>query len=94
MAISVFTLDMDGKPTLTFEASSTQKARERCHEKWLRADLSLQSSNGSPISRPDSKLAVRRAAADEVEVFYQSAETATSSDELLLAYLVELDDAG
>jgi len=94
MAIHVFTLDVDGKPTLTFEASSTQEARELCNENWLRADLSLQTSNGSPICRPDSKLAVRRATADEVEVFYQSAETATPSDELLLVYLIELDDAG
>ena len=92
MAIHVFTLDVDGKPKLTFEASSTQEARERCNEKWLRADL--QSSNGCPICRPDSKLVIRRAAADEVGVFYQSAETATPSDELLLASLIELDDAG
>ena len=95
MDILVFALDVDGKPTLTFEATSTQEARELCNQEWLRADLSLKKSNGSPLCGLDSKLSVRRATADEVEVFYQSAETATTpSDELLLAYLVELDDLG
>ena len=45
-------------------------------------------------SGPRFEASLRRATADEVEVFYQSAETATHSDELLLAYLVELDDLG
>ena len=89
MVTLVFALDVDGRPTLAFEANGRREARELCKEEWLRADLSLQTSNGSPICRPDSKLAVRRATADEVEVFYQSAETETPSDELLLAYLVE-----
>jgi hypothetical protein len=94
MAILVFTLDVDGTPTLTFEVSSPREAGELCKEEWLRTDLSLQTSNGSPLCGSDSKLSVRRPTADEVEVFYQSAETATGSDELLLAYLVELDDRG
>jgi hypothetical protein len=94
MAILVFALDVDGRPTLTFEASSTRDARRLCNEEWLRTDLSLQTSNGSPLCGSDSKLSIRRPTADELEVFYQSAETATRSEELLLAYLVELDDRG
>jgi hypothetical protein len=55
----------------------------------------LKKSNGGPLCGLDSKLSVRRATADELEVFYQSAEIATTpSDELLQAYLVELDDLG
>ena len=32
MDILVFALDVDGKPTLTFEASSTQEARDLCNK--------------------------------------------------------------
>jgi hypothetical protein len=94
MVTLVFALDVDGRPTLAFEANGRREARELCKEEWLRADLSLQTSNGSRLCGPDSKISVRRATADEVAKFNQSAEIAKPTDELLLAYLVELDALG
>ena len=60
MAILVFTLDVDGRPTLTFEAGSTRAARELCNEEWLRGDLSARRSNGSPLWAPIRSLAKAR----------------------------------
>ena len=94
----IFALEVDGAPVLTFEAGSAREARELCKEEWLRADLRLQTSNRNRLCRPDSKLSIRRATADEAEIFNQSinqsAQPAEFTDDLLLAYLVELDDLG
>jgi hypothetical protein len=39
---SVFTIEIDGTPTLTFEARNLREANELCHEKWLKDDLAGQ----------------------------------------------------
>ena len=56
------------------------EARELCKERWLRADLSSQKSNGIPLCD-----------AEEATLFDQAAGASTPSDDLVLAYLVELD---
>jgi hypothetical protein len=43
----VFTVEVDGRPTLAFEASRKKEAQEICKESWLRGDLIL-SSGGIP----------------------------------------------
>jgi hypothetical protein len=42
----IFALDVDAKPTLTFEARNTREAQQLCKEPWLRADLNSLKSNG------------------------------------------------
>ena len=91
MVSGVFSLEVDGKPTLAFEAKNTMEARELCKEQWLRADLSSQKSNGIPLCDSNSQLSVRRASVEEATVFSQAAASAKPSDDLVLAYLVELD---
>jgi hypothetical protein len=46
---SVFTIEIGGTPTLTFEAPNLREARELCHEKWLKDDLAEAKSDGCPI---------------------------------------------
>jgi hypothetical protein len=87
----VFALEVDGKPTLAFEAKNTREARQLCKEPWLRADLSSQKSNGIPLCDSNSTLSVRPASVEEAAVFSQAAASARPSDDLMLAYLVELD---
>jgi hypothetical protein len=91
MVSQVFAILVDGRPTLAFEAKNMTEARELCKEQWLRADLSSQKSNGNPLCDADSKLSVRRANAEEATQFDQAAGASTLSDDLVLAYLVELD---
>jgi hypothetical protein len=89
----VFTLEVDGRPTLSFEASNTRQAMEIRKEPWLRDDLCSLKSNGIPLCSAASKLSVRLANAEEAIVFSQAANQTKPSDEILLAYLVELDGA-
>jgi hypothetical protein len=90
----VFTLLVDGRPTLSFEAGGTKQAMEIRKEPWLRDDLTSQTSNGIPLCGAKSKLSVRPANVEEAKVFNQAASVAKSSDEILLAYLIESDGAG
>jgi hypothetical protein len=88
----LFALDVDGKPTIAFEAQNLMEARELSRELWLRADLSSQKSNGIPLCNANSKLSARRASSEEATLFGQARGAARPSDELVLCYLVELDD--
>jgi len=51
----------------------------------------LKQSNGIPLCDANSNLSVRRASAEEARLFGQAAASAKPSDDLVLAYLVELD---
>jgi hypothetical protein len=90
----VFTLEVDGRPTLSFEASSTREALGVRKELWLHDDLSSHTSNGIPLCSAKSKLTVRPANVQEAITFTQAASEAKPSDDMLLAYLVDLDGIG
>jgi hypothetical protein len=60
------TIEIDGKPTVVFEASSWSEAKELSREEWLRADLSLQMSAGAPLSTLTSNYRARYALPAEV----------------------------
>jgi hypothetical protein len=87
----VFTIEVDGRPTLAFEASRIREAHKICKGTWLRDDLIVLSSGGVPICGDRSKLTVRPAIDEEVAIYEHAAEMATPSDDMLLAYLIELD---
>ena len=90
----VFTLMVDDKPTLAFEASGTREAQQFCRESWLLNDLSTLTSAGARVRTAKSTLSVRLASPDEATIFALVANMKTSSDgDMVLAYLVELDDA-
>jgi hypothetical protein len=83
----VFTLEVDGRPTLSFEARRTREAQEICKESWLRGDLIVLSSGGVPLCSDQSKFTVRPATADEAVVYQEAANIAKPSDDMVLAYL-------
>ncbi|MEH2475606.1 hypothetical protein V1281_003219 [Nitrobacteraceae bacterium AZCC 2161] len=89
----IFVLEIDGKPTLAFEAKTLHEALELCHEEWLRADLGSLSSNGAPLCCGGAELGARPALPAEIAAFNHAMQRAASSDELTLAFLVELDCA-
>ena len=91
----VFAMDIDGTPTMAFEAKNHREASELCKEDWLRADLSVLTSNGIPLlCTAAAKLTVRRATESETQVYRDADREAQACDDLLLAYLVELDGSG
>jgi hypothetical protein len=90
----VFTLEVDAKPTLTFEARNTREAQEICKEPWLRADLNSLKSNGVSLCSDGAKFSVRPATPEEAGVFRNGSGETKPSDDMMLVYLVELDGAG
>lgn len=85
---SVFAMEIDGRPIVAFEAKNFREAFELCKEDWLRTDLIALTSNGVALCTP-----VRRADELEAEI-YREAELQAQTDDLVLAYLVDLDQAG
>ena len=90
--LEVFTLEVDGKPTAAFSARNAGDAQDFSKQSWLRSNLTDHTSNGLPLSDTNAELTVRSANAEETEIFKQVASEARSSEETVLAYLVELDD--
>jgi hypothetical protein len=88
---SVFTIEIGGTPTLTFEAQNLRQAYELCHEKWLKEDLAEAKSDGAPLWDGKSKLRARIALPDESALFAEAKNGGQPSDGLMLVYLVELD---
>ncbi|MCK1287100.1 hypothetical protein IVB41_24635 [Bradyrhizobium sp. 44] len=89
---SVFAMEVDGKATFAFEAKNFREACELCKEDWVRDDLTAITSNGLPLCSSTAKLTVRRA--DEAEiVIYRDAAIQAQTEDLVLAYLVDLDRA-
>jgi len=92
---AIFTLDIDRKPTLTFEAKNLREAHEICHEEWLREDVARLKSNDIPLWDGKVRLRARYASEAEAAAYREAARAAVqSSDEILLAFLVDLDGAG
>ena len=87
----IFTLEVDGRPILAFEDSNASQAKQLCKESWLKDDLTLLKSGGATLHTPQSRLAVRPATTEEAVVFGHAAKLAEPSEDLVLAYLVELD---
>ena len=89
-ARSIWTLEIDGKPTLAFEARKYREADEICHQEWLRVELGQQKINDVPLCHADSDLRIRLARPDEMVLYRQAAEANKSSDDNLV-FLIELD---
>jgi hypothetical protein len=88
---AIFTLDVGGKPTLSFEAKNLREAWEICHEAWLKEDLASICSNGVPLWDGKASLRSRGAVEAEIAIYRQAARHEQTSGDLVLAYLVELD---
>jgi hypothetical protein len=88
----VFVLSVGGKPTLAFAASTHKEAWQLPKEEWLQGDLISGKSNGTPLWDGDAKLSIRAATADETTTYGNAAAGVEPSDDLLLVYLIELDE--
>jgi len=90
----IFTIEVDGKPAVAFEARQLREASELSKEAWFRADLNAVNSNGVPLCGIGSKLRARIANEPEREIYRAAAEVTEAADDILLVYLVELDGIG
>jgi hypothetical protein len=89
---TIFTIEIGGTPTLTFEVQNLRKAHELCHEQWLTDDLAGAKSDGVPLWDGKATLRARIALPDEIAVFVEAKNDGQPSDRMMLVYLIELDD--
>jgi hypothetical protein len=64
----IFTIEIGGTPTLTFEAQNFHEVQQLCHEQWLKDDLAEAKSNGVPLWDGKALLRARIAVPDESAV--------------------------
>jgi hypothetical protein len=88
---SIFTIVIDGKPILVFEAKNLREASELCHEQWLESDLAEARSEGLPLWDGKANIRARIALPEESALFAEAQNSGQPSDGLMLVYLVELD---
>ena len=74
---SVFTIEIGGTPTVTFEAKSLREANEICNAPWLREDFASAHFNGAPLWDGKAPLRARMGYADEIATFLR--KTAASN---------------
>jgi hypothetical protein len=86
----IFTIEVGGTPTLTFEAQDVREAHELCREQWLKDDLAEAKSNGVPLWDGRASLRARIATPNESAVFAEAKNNGQPSDGMLV-YLIELD---
>ena len=87
-----FTLEVDGRPILAFEAGGHRDAQQFCKETWLHDDLAELKCGGVPLYTAQSKLSVRPATAEEEAIFLgQAADAREPSDDMSIGYLIEPD---
>jgi hypothetical protein len=87
---SIFSIDINEKPTVTFEAQNLREARELCHEHWLKEDLLEAKSKGVPLWDGKAKLRARRALPQEAARFAEAKKHVDTSDGPTFFYLVDL----
>src|SRR6202048_5064236 len=88
---SIFTIEIGGRPALTFEAQNLREAHELCQEQWLKEDPAQAKSEGAPLWDGKAKLRARIALPDESALFAEAKNNGQPSDGLTLVYLIELD---
>jgi hypothetical protein len=85
----VYTLEIGGKPVLTFPARSFREAQSLLKEDWLLNDLRDLRSRGASVWDGKTKLVVRNADAAEGDRFGRESKRDTG-DDLPIVYLIEL----
>lgn len=91
LSLSIFTVEVDGKPTLGFEAKRYAEAEVIYESEGLRAKLSSLKSGGSPLCDEKAALQVRLAHPEEAALYRQGAYASQPTGDLVVVYLVELD---
>jgi len=87
----IFTLEINGRPTLVFEAMGLAEACEICLDADLRSDLRALTSDKIPICANDATLSPQPATQEEIAAFKHAIKLAPTSDEPTMAFLIKID---
>jgi hypothetical protein len=89
--LPIFTLEVNGRPTLVFETAGPAEAREICLDTDLRSDLSALTSDGIPICSDGAILSSRPAVQEEIAAYKHAVRAAPASDGPTMAFLIKID---
>jgi hypothetical protein len=90
-SFSVFTVEINGTPTVALHAKRHHEAERFCEQGRLRADLSTFKSHGVPLCNAKANMKVRLATLTESNLYRKVTKSNPPSDEFTVAYLVDLD---
>jgi hypothetical protein len=88
---SIFTIEINGRPTLALQAKRHADAERLCQHGRLRTELSTITSHGTPLCDAGASMKVRLATADEAVLYRRATQSTEPSSETNVVYLVDLD---
>jgi hypothetical protein len=88
---SIFTLEINGRPTLSLEAKRHADAERLCEYDRLRTTLSTVTSDGIPLCDARAAMKLRLATAEEAALYRRATQSVEPSSDTKFVYLVDLD---
>jgi hypothetical protein len=88
LSLSIFTVEADRKPVVVFKCRTYSEAETIGFDERLRTKLCTVKSGGAPLCDDLSILRIRLANPDERSLY----EKAVSQSEMVVVYLVDLDE--
>jgi hypothetical protein len=89
--LSIFTIEINGRPTLALQAKRHKDAERLCEHGRLRTKLSTITSHGNPLCDAGATMNVRLATADEAVLYRRATQSTEPSSDTNAVYLVDLD---
>lgn len=89
--LQIYTLEIDNRSILAFEAKDLAEAQDICSDPNLRTDLCALTADGTAICSEGAVLSARAADASEIAAFQRAISLAPASDEPTMAFLVKVD---
>jgi hypothetical protein len=91
-SFSIFTIDINGRPTLALQAKRYKDAERLCEQGPLRKTLSTITSHGTPLCDASATMKIRLATAEEAVLYWEATQSSVPSSDTNVVYLVELDE--
>jgi hypothetical protein len=89
---SIFTMEINGRPTLALQAKRHADAERICEHDGLRAKLSTITSHGTPLCDASATMKLRLATAEEAGLYRRATQSIEPSSDTNFVYLVDLDE--
>jgi hypothetical protein len=86
---SVFTIEINGRPTLALQAKRHRDAERLCEHGQLRTKLSTITSHGTPLCDASATMKLRLATAEEAALYRRASQSTEPSSDTHIVYLVD-----
>jgi hypothetical protein len=90
-SLSIFTIEVNGTPTVALQAKRHQDAKRFCEHDRLRTKLGTLMSHGVPLCDASASMKIRLATPSEVDLYREATQSSPPSDQFNAVYLVDID---